>query len=592
KIIQRFFYMSCNFLPMTKKEMTAKGWDHLDVIIITGDPYIDHHANGAAVIGRILESAGYRVGIIARPDWRQNDDFMKLGEPRLFFAVSSGGMDSMVCNYTANKKPRKSLQGQKPDRAVIAYTNKIKENFKNIPIIIGGIEASMRRLAHYDYWDNKVRRSLLLDSKADILVYGMGDRQIVEIAKRLDSGEPVKNITNIRGTVVLANNCLTSDFYMLPSYEEIIHDKENFNKSFALFYNEQEPNSAKPLVQKYGNRFIIHNPPNFPLEPSELDKIFELPYQNTWHPFYDRQGGIKNFESVKFSITASVGCPGECSFCSISIHQGRIVQSRTLESIYRQAKKLTQMPDFRGTITDIGGATANLYLSKCEKWNSGIFCKNKNCLIPTKCKNLKLGYDECIDLYKKILDIPKVKHVFIGSGLRYDLLIDEESQEYLEQICRHHISGRMKIAPEHTVEKVLKFMGKPSFDIYKKFVKRFNKVVAKMKKPIFLVNYFIVSHPGSDLNDALNLGLYCVNNKIHPEQIQDFIPLPMSIASCMYYTGFHPLTREKVYAPKDIEERNMQRALVQYRNNGSKKFVIRALKRLGKFYLVRRFYKI
>jgi uncharacterized radical SAM protein YgiQ len=606
--------MSFKFLPMTLSEVKQKGWDELDIILVSGDKYVDHHSNGTAVVGRFLEKHGFRVGIIAEPDWNSNFDFTKLGKPRLFFGISSGAIDSMLCNYTANKKPRNDIESKKPDRALIVYTNKIKENFKDIPIVLGGLEASMRRLAHYDYWDNKVRRSILLDAKADILVYGMGERQILEIANRLNAGENISQIDNIRGTVILKNNLtrslsgaegdknseITNDGFgyaqppemlNIPSFEDVTSDKKSFNLAFKIIYENQIPASAKILVQKHGNRFIIHNPPQFPYETKELDSVFELPYENTWHPAYDDIGGVASFETVKFSVISNIGCTGECYFCSIFIHQGKIVQSRSAESIIKEVEKLAKSPDFHGTISDVGGPTANLLFAKCKRWENGDFCNTKSCMLPKKCENLKLAYNDCIKLYEKIQKIDKVKHVFIQSGLRYDLLVDTENcEKYLEYICKHNVSGRLKIAPEHIEDKVLQLMNKPSLKVYKKFLELFEKVTQKIGKNLKIVNYFITSYPGTSLNKALDFGLYCVDNKIHPEQMQDFIPLPMTASSCMYHTEENPFTGEKVFIPKTLDERNMQRALVQYKNKNSKLFIRMALRKLNKQNLYKRFF--
>ena len=597
------------YLPMSKQEMQLKGWRQLDVIIVNGDPYIDHHSNGASVIGRYLEKYGYKVGIIAEPDCTKNEDFTKLGEPKLFFAVSSGAVDSMLTNYTANKKPRKSLQGTKPDRALLKYTNKIKQNFKNKPVILGGLEASMRRLAHYDYWSDTVKRSILLDSKANILVYGMGERQILQIADRLKDGEDIKDIDNIRGTVVIKNKILNIDpseipqddasvgvvqddnLLILASFEEVKADTKKFNEAFKIIYENQNPGRGKILVQPHANRFIINNPPNFPYKPKELDEIFELPYTNNWHPYYNDKGGVTGFkEMMQFSIISNIGCPGECSFCSIAMHQGRIVQSRSDESVYKEALKLSKHPDFKGTITDIGGPTANLFLSNCKVWKKDGFCNERHCLLPEKCPSLKLDYPMCMIVYQNIQNIPGVKHVFIQSGLRYDLLLDNiEAEQYLEYICKNNISGRLKVAPEHTSDKVLKLMNKPRFGVYKKFKKAFRKLNKHLKKKIYLTNYYIAAHPGTDLDTAVNMGLYCTNKQISPEQIQDFIPLPMTISACIYHTGEHPLTNEKVYVPKSFEERTMQRALIQHKNKNSKKHIEKALRKIKKIYLYSKF---
>ena len=587
-----------SFLPISKEDLKARQWKELDIILITGDAYVDHHSFGTAVIGRVLESKGYKVGIIAQPDWRSKKDFLKLGKPRLFFGISSGNVDSLVANYTANKRLRKvdsyspgEKCGMRPDRAVIVYANKVREIFGNIPIILGGIEASLRRFAHYDYWDNSIRRSILIDSRGDILIYGMGETQIIEIAECLKKGVDVNNLNNIRGTTVVRRDYgFIKDYVMTPSFKEVSEDKNNFNKSFKIIYSEQNPFSSKSVVQKYENRAVIQMPPPLPLKENELDKIYELHYTRSWHPMYNRCGGIKAFESVKFSITSHRGCCGECGFCTLYFHQGRIVQSRSQKSILQEINLIAQSKEFKGTITDIGGPTANLYRAYCNLWEDRGFCNNKACLVPNKCRNLELGYKDALTLYRKARAIPKIKHIFIGSGFRYDLLADKYSESYLKELCEFHISGQMKVAPEHISDKVLKIMNKTSFGLYEKFANKFYQINKKVNKKNCLVNYFISGHPGSDLNDSLQLGLYLKDKKIHPEQIQDFIPLPMSLSGCIYYTGKHPLTGEKIYVPVTFKERKKQRAFLQYRNPKSKQLILEALKELkltdlfGKFF--------
>lgn len=589
--------MNNNFLPVTEKDLKTRGWKQLDIILVTGDAYVDHPSYGVALIGRVLENQGYKVGIIAQPDWRSTKDFLKLGKPRLFSGITSGNVDSMVANYTANKKPRKtddyspgSKAGLRPDRAVIVYTNRAKEAFGKIPIIIGGIEASLRRLAYYDYWDNALRRSILLDSKADILVYGMGERQIVEIAKRLSGGEDINSLDNIRGTVVVRNNTdFLKEYLMLPSFEEVSNNKDKFNLAFKFVYENMNPFTAKPLIQKHTDRYVIQFPPALPLDTNELDNIYGLPFERNSHPMYNNLNGVRGFETIKFSIISHRGCCGECSFCSLYFHQGKIIQNRSPKSVLKEAGIIAKQKYFRGTITDIGGPTANLYLSDCFKWQKRGFCKDKSCLSPAKCENLKLGYKENLELYKKIKKIPGVKHVFIGSGFRYDLLTEPYADEYLKNLCKFYISGRMKVAPEHCTDKVLKVMNKPSFKLYEKFVQKFNRINKTLGKKIYLVNYFISAHPGSGLKDALEEALYLIKMKIHPEQIQDFMPLPMTLAGCMYYTEKNPLTAEKVYVAKTFRERKMQRALIQYKNPSNKRFIVEALRQLKASHLLKNF---
>jgi len=574
------------------------GLSQLDVVIITGDAYVDHPSYGAAVIGRVLESEGVKAGIIAQPNWRSLDDFLKLGRPKLFFAITSGNVDSMVANYTANKRLRSlddyspgSKPGLRPDRALIVYANKVQQAYKNCPIVLGGLEASLRRLAHYDYWDNDVRRSVLLDSKADILVYGMGETQILEIAKRLKAGENIQTLNDIRGTVIIRKDLtFLKEHKLIPSFEEIKEDKNKYNLAFREIYSQMNPFSAKVIVQKHADRFIVQLPPAYPLSTKELNRIYELNYARNWHPAYNKLGGVKGFETVRFSITSHRGCCGMCSFCSLYMHQGRIIQSRSEEPILKEAELISRMEDFKGTITDIGGPTANLYQASCSRWKESGFCDSKSCLNPSKCKNLELGYKKSLDLYKKIAGIPGVKHVFISSGFRYDLLAEDDAEEYLTQICKFNISGQMKVAPEHVVDAVLESMNKPNISSYEKFLKQLNKINTKIKKKTYLVNYFITSHPSSGLKEALELALYLSKRRINPEQIQDFIPLPMTLASCLYYTSINPFTGKHVYSAKTFKERKMQRALIQHKNTKNRQLVqeaLRALKaeHLGKVFL-------
>ncbi len=590
--------MMTDFLPISKSDLSKRGWQEPDIILVIGDAYVDHPSYGASMIGRVLEDAGFKVGIIAQPDWRQPDDFKKLGRPRLFFGVTAGNLDSMVANYTANKKLRKAddyapggKAGLRPDRTTIVYANRIRQAYPNIPLVIGGIEASLRRLAHYDYWSDQVRRSILLDSKADILVYGMGERQIVEIAGRLQKGALRHELDNIRGTVIAKNDIGSlKDIIYLPSFEETNSSKEKFAEAFKIIYSEFDPLRGKTLVQQHDKRFVIQYPPAEPLAAEELDKAYDLNYAKAWHPIYDKDGGVPGFETTRFSITSHRGCPGACNFCSLYLHQGRIVQSRSSGSIVREARLMAARDDFKGTITDIGGPTANLYEAVCRKWEKEGVCRDKLCLTPVKCKSLELGYAKTLKLWQEVMSIPKVKHVFIGSGVRYDLLVDKGSDEYLKELCAHHVSGQLKVAPEHSERSVLGLMNKPSFDIYEKFIRRFSEINDHLKKKQYLVNYFISGHPGAGLNEALNLSLTLADKRIHPEQIQDFIPLPMTISGCMYYTGKDPFTNKNIYVSKGQRERKLQRALLQFKNPANRKYVIEALKNLDKLNLKNRFF--
>lgn len=589
--------MDACFLPVSRSDMKKRGWNELDVIIITGDAYVDHPSFGAALIGRVLENAGYRVGIIAQPDWRSTDDFKKLGRPRLFFGITAGNVDSMVARYTANKKPRKEDEyspggktGLRPDRATTVYANRVREAFGDAPIVLGGIEASMRRFAHYDYWDNSVRRSLLLDSRGDILVYGMGETQMLAIAGRLRQGQAVAGLNDIRGTAVVRKEYGFLDrSVILPSFEEIKTDKEKFNEAFRIIYQQQNPAKAKPLVQKHGDRYVICMPPVLPLRPEELDRIYALPYTRQWHPAYESAGGVPALETVRFSIISHRGCCGQCGFCSLYLHQGRIVQSRSPASIISEARHLSRQKDFKGTITDIGGPTANLYAAACVKWAKDEFCDSRRCLVPDKCKNLDPGFEKSIKLYRQIRNLQGVKHAFIGSGFRHDLLCDRQAEPYLAEVCAYHISGRMKVAPEHIDDRVLRIMGKPASASYEKFTRKFTAINTRLGQKRYLVNYFICGHPGATLRDALDLALYLLQHRIHPEQVQDFIPLPMTLSGCIYHTGSDPFTGETVYVPRTFRERKMQRALIQYRNPSNRKLIREALRELGEEHLVKRF---
>ncbi|MDD5194178.1 MAG: YgiQ family radical SAM protein [Candidatus Omnitrophica bacterium] len=579
-----------SFLPTSKADLKKTNWESLDIILISGDAYVDHPSYGTSVIGRVLENSGYKVGIIAQPNWRKPDDFVRLGKPRLFFGISAGNLDSMVANYTTNMHRRRSddyspgtKPNLRPDRAVIVYANMVRKAYSDTCIVIGGIEASLRRFAHYDFWENRVRGSILLDSRANILVYGMAEKQIVEIARRRRKNLP---LTNIPGTTIAQKDTSGLGEYLeLPSCEETKADRDKFNEAFRIFYRNQDPFRGKTLIQRHSGRLIVQFPPAPPLAQEELGKIFELPYMRAPHPDYNTQGGVSGFETVRFSIISNRGCCGECNFCSLYAHQGRIVTSRSKESILREVLLLTRQKNFRGTITDVGGPTANLYYSRCGRWNREGACAHKQCLMPKQCPHLKLGYRESLELYKALLALPKVKHVFIESGFRYDLLTDETAENYLKNICASHISGQMKVAPEHNVEKVLKVMNKPALASYEKFVEKYRAASAEVKKELYLVNYFISGHPGTTLQDALDLALYLIRKKIRPQQIQDFIPLPLTLSGCIFYTGKDPLTSQIIYVPRAQKERKMQRALIQYFNPKNKRLVLEALKILKKVHL-------
>ena len=579
-----------NFLPISKEDLKKRGWDELDIILVSGDAYVDHPSYGAAVIGRVLEDVGFRVGIIAQPDPDKIEDFKRLGRPKLFFGVTAGNLDSMLAKYTANKKVRNKddyspggKSGLRPERAVLIYTNKLQQAFKDVPIVLGGMEASMRRLVHYDYWSDKVRRSLLLDSKADILVYGMGEKQILEMARRLKNGEGKSSLSYIRGTVVVRNSADgLKDYISIPSFEDIAADKDKFNEAFKAIYSEADPVHGKTIVQKHGGRFVIQYPPALPLTGDEIDRIYSLPYMRDWHPVYDKENGVPGFETVRYSIISHRGCAGGCNFCSLYLHQGRIVQSRSIESLVAEIRSITQDKNFRGTITDIGGPTANMYMAVCHSWKTAGACRGKKCLIPEKCKNLKLGYDYSLRLWKELAKIPNVKHVFVGSGVRYDLLTESYADEYVRELCSRHVSGQLKVAPEHCASSVLELMNKPKFKVYEKFIDKFENINRRLDKKQYLVNYFIVGHPGARLEDAVELADYLKRHHINPEQVQDYIPLPMTVSACMYYTEKDLFTGKRIYVAKNPRERMMQRALLQYKNPQNKKYVRKALQALQK----------
>ncbi len=588
-----------DFLPISRADMQQRGWDGLDVILISGDAYVDHPAYGVALIGRVLVSQGYRVGVIAQPDWRTADDFKRLGRPRLFFGITSGNVDSMVANYTANKRPRQKddytpggKTGMRPDRALVVYANRVRQAFKDVPVVVGGIEASMRRLAHYDYWDNRVRRSILFDARADMLVYGMGERQTLEIARRLSAGEAIATLDRIAGTAVIRKEtAFLDEFVTLPSCEAVADNHEQFNRAFKLFYREQNPVSARPVVQAHGDRYAVVYPPPMPLSEPELDAIYDLNYPRGWHPIYDADGGVQGLETVRHSLVTHRGCSGECNFCSLYFHQGRMVQSRSADSIVGEAQRLAHDPAFHGTITDMGGPTANLYGADCQRWAKRGFCSNRRCMAPQICPRLDPGYHRSLSLYRRIRAITGVKHAFIGSGFRHDLFGDRRTDACLEELCQFHVSGQMKVAPEHVADAVLDAMGKPRLDTYDAFVKQFNRINQRLPSRRYLVNYFISAHPGSTLKDALEMALYLIQRGMHPEQVQDFIPLPLTLSGAMYHTGKNPITGKCVHVAKTFRERKLQRALVQYRNPSNRGLIRDALKELKAEQLMPLFFK-
>ena len=573
------------FLPISREDMKKNHISQLDFIIITGDAYIDHPSFGTAIIGRLLESEGFSVGIIAQPSWDSCEDFKKLGEPKYGFLINSGNIDSMVNHYTVAKKKRHDdlyspggKGGYRPNRAVIVYSNRAREAYKNTPIIIGGIEASLRRFAHYDYWDDKIRKSIILDSKADLLIYGMGENPIVEIANLLRYGKPINHITSVRGTSYVSNKLdKLKDYILLPSFDEIISDKKAYANSYFLSSREQDSVWGKPLVEPYGDRFVVQNPPQKPLSTKEMDRVYNLPYTRTYHPIYEEAGGIPALKEVKFSITSHRGCYGSCSFCALTYHQGRVIQNRSQDSIVSEAKLLTEDKDFKGYIHDIGGPTANFRQRACKKQIEHGVCKDRQCMFPTPCKNLIVDHTEYLSLLKKVRTLPKVKKVFIRSGIRYDYLIYDKNPKFFNELCEHHISGQLKVAPEHISDKVLCEMGKPSKEVYERFITKYHAINKKLGKKQFVVPYLMSSHPGSDLNAAIELGQYIKSMGHMPEQVQDFYPTPGSLSTTIYYTGINPFTNKKVYVTKSQKEKNMQRALLQFGNPENHNLVKSAL---------------
>lgn len=575
--------------------MNQRGWEQCDFVYVTGDAYVDHPSFGHAIISRILESNGYKVGIIPQPDWKDSKSITILGEPRLGFLVSGGNMDSMVNHYSVAKKRRQTdayspggQMGKRPDYATVVYCNLIKQEYKNSPIIIGGIEASLRRLAHYDYWSDKVKRSILLDSQADIISYGMGEHSIVEIADALNSGIGVKDITFINGTVYKTKNLESVyDAIELPDYNSILKDKREFAKSFYLQYCNTDPYSGRRLVEKYkDNEFVVQNPPSSPLTQAEMDRVYALPYMRDYHPSYEEAGGIPAITEVKFSLVSNRGCFGGCNYCALTFHQGRILQTRSHESILAEAKQLIWDKDFKGYIHDVGGPTANFRHIACEKQSTKGACVGKQCLFPEPCKNLKIDHSDYLSLLRKLRELPKVKKVFIRSGIRFDYLVKDKDETFLKELCEHHVSGQLKVAPEHISDNVLKLMGKPENAVYEEFLAKYKKMNQKLGKNQFVVPYLISSHPGSTLQEAIKLAEYLRDMGYMPEQVQDFYPTPSTISTCMYYTGLDPRTMKEVYTPKSPHEKAMQRALIQYRNPKNYQLVYEALTKAGRTDLI------
>ena len=587
--------MNQGFLPVCRKDMEERGWDAVDFAYVIGDAYVDHPSFGPAIISRILEANGYRVGIISQPDWKDNTSIMEYGEPKLGFLISGGNMDSMVNHYSVSKKRRKTdaftpggVMGKRPDYATIVYGNLIRQVYKKTPVIIGGIEASLRRLAHYDYWSNHLKRSILLDSGADLISYGMGERSIVEIADALKSGIAVGDITFIDGTVYKAKDLSSVyDAVTLPSYEELKKDKLNYARSFYVQYCNTDPFSGKRLVESYSDHlYVVQNPPAKPLSQPEMDRVYSFPYMRTYHPSYEAAGGVPAIEEVKYSLISNRGCFGGCNFCALTFHQGRIIQTRSHESLLAETNQFIWDKDFKGYIHDVGGPTANFRAPSCEKQLQYGVCKEKQCLFPKPCRNLKVDHKDYLKLLRKLRELPNVKKVFIRSGIRFDYLMADKDDTFFRELCEHHVSGQLKVAPEHISDAVLQKMGKPENRVYEAFTEKYKKINQKLGKNQFLVPYLMSSHPGSTMKEAVELAEYLRDLGYMPEQVQDFYPTPSTISTCMYYTGVDPRTMEKVYVPVNPHEKAMQRALIQYRNPKNYDLVMEALKMTGRMDLV------
>ena len=585
------------FLPVTKEEMRERGWQQADFVLVTGDAYVDHHSFGTAIIGRLLERYGYKVAVLPQPDYKSAEDFQRFGKPRLGFLINSGVVDSMVNNYSVFKHRRKTDEyapggkaGSRPDRALIVYANRAREAYKDVPVIIGGIEASLRRLGHYDYWSDKVRRSILLDSKADLLIYGMGERAIVEIAEALDSGIAARDITWVRGTCYRAKDLSIAEstgkgsLKVLPSFDEISSDKKAYARSFAVQFKNNDSISAVTLAEKYTDTvYVVQNPPQPPLEREELDDVYSLPFENEWHPMYDEMGGVPAFKEIKFSVVSSRGCFGGCSFCALTYHQGRQVRSRSKEAIVDEVIKLTKKEDFKGYIHDIGGPTANFRGPACSKQLKSGVCTHRDCLYPAVCPNMTPDHSEYIDLLRAVRAVDGVKKVFIRSGIRYDyLMADPNCDDFIDELCRYHISGTLKVAPEHISDRVLYYMRKPSKKVFLEFDKKYKAANRKLGKKQYLIPYLISSHPGSTLKDAVELAVFLKKYGFVPDQVQDFYPTPGTLSTCMYYTELDPLTMNPVYVAKNMEEKRMQRALIHYNKKENRDLVMKALKLTGK----------
>ncbi|MBS5430204.1 MAG: YgiQ family radical SAM protein [Lachnospiraceae bacterium] len=587
--------MSQGFLPLCRKDMEERGWEQVDFVYVCGDAYVDHPSFGHAVITRLLEAHGYKVGIIAQPDWKEKTSVMEYGEPRLAFLVSAGNMDSMVNHYSVSKRPRRTdaytpggVMGKRPDYAAVVYGNLIRQTYKKTPVILGGIEASLRRMAHYDYWSDRLKRSVLLDSGADLISYGMGERSILEIAEALEAGIDVKDLTFIPGTVFRAKSLdSVYDPVILPGFEEMKQNKLLYARSFYTQYCNTDPIKGRCLAEPYGEHlYVVQNPPSRPLGQEEMDEVYGYPYMRTYHPSYEKDGGVPAIAEVKFSLISNRGCFGGCSFCALTFHQGRILQTRSHESLLDEAVKMTEDPDFKGYIHDVGGPTANFRQPSCDKQLEHGVCKNRQCLYPKPCRNLKADHKDYVRLLRKLREIPKVKKVFIRSGIRFDYVMADPDDTFFRELCAYHVSGQLKVAPEHVSDAVLSRMGKTENKVYQAFVKKYKRINQELGKDQYLVPYLMSSHPGSTLKEAVELAEYLRDLGYMPEQVQDFYPTPSTISTCMYYTGVDPRDMKPVYVPKNPHEKAMQRALIQYRDPKNYDLVLEALKKAGRMDLV------
>ena len=582
--------MQQDYLPISREDMKRRGWEQCDFVYVSGDAYVDHPSFGTAIISRVLESRGFKVGIIPQPDWRHKESVQILGRPRLGFLVSAGNMDSMVNHYSVSKKRRRTdsytpggVMGKRPDYAVTVYCRLIRQAYGDVPIIAGGIEASLRRLAHYDYWSDRMKPSVLLDSGADLISYGMGERSIVEIAEALESGLAVRDITFIDGTVYQTSRLEdVYDYVLLPSYEALLKDKKTYAESFYIQYSNTDPFSGKRLAEPYGDTYVVQNPPAKPLSAQEMDDVYDLPYMRSYHPSYEAAGGVPAIQEIKFSLISCRGCFGACSFCALTFHQGRIIQARSHESLLKEAELLTREPDFKGYIHDVGGPTANFRFPACEKQLTKGACPHRQCLFPEPCKNLRADHKDYVTLLRKLRALPGVKKVFIRSGIRFDYVLADPDRTFLKELCKYHVSGQLKVAPEHVADKVLSRMGKPKNEVYRRFVKAYREMNARLGMDQYLVPYLMSSHPGSSLKEAVELAEHLRELGYMPEQVQDFYPTPSTISTCMYYTGYDCRTMEKVYVPKNPHEKAMQRALIQYRNPKNRELVEEALTLAGR----------